>query len=259
MYTFGLNGGLPPRRVTFGGNSSTPVWTPDGKRVTFASDRSPGAGIYWQPADGTGAAERLIPEEPGQSIRPEAWTFDGKTLAFIKGAGGGGDIWTLTPGSWTPAKLVEFPGNQRYTEFSRDARWFAYATSEAGNNFDIFVQPYPPTGSKSQITSKSARTPLWSKDGKELYYIEPENANGRIVIADVTTTPSFSVGKSVTIAVPGAEFTGEGRQYDVTPDGKQFVVLLSSADGKGPAKPAPSQINIVLNWIEELKQKVPVK
>ena len=79
------------------------------------------------------------------------------------------------------------------------------------------------------------------------------------MVADVTTAPSFSVGKSVTIAVPGAQFSGEGRQYDVTPDGKQFVVRLASTDGKEPAKPAASQINIVLNWVEELKQKVPVK
>ena len=260
VWVYGLAGTNPPRRLTFGGRSSSPIWTPDGQRITFALDREGTSGLFWQLADGSGTAERLLSADNGMPWRPEAWTPDGKTLAFVN-ENGAADIWTLTRGESKPKKIVESPVNKRYTEFSRDGRWFAYSSSTmAGNGFDIFVQPFPPTGAKYQLTNTGARTAFWSSDGKQLLYVNSGNGPGHIVAVDIGTQPTFSFGKPLQLPVgDDAQFVGTGRQYDVTPDGKQFVLVLDPTTAGGSNRRTPSQINVVLNWVEELKQRVPVK
>ena len=266
IWIYGLSGGGPPRQLTFGGRNRSPIWTPDGRRVTFASDRDGSTSLFWQAADGSGTAERLLKGEATTPWRPEAWTPDGKTLAFVHD-GGIADIWTLTLGESKPKKLVESPANERYTEFSRDGRWFAYSSTETGPselNFDIFVQPFPPTGAKYRLTTTGARNALWSPDGKELFYADyrpdlPINA-GHLLAVEVRTQPTFSFGKPTPLPIgEGVQFVGTGRQYDITPDGKQFVVVLDASTPGGTRRPPPTQINVVLNWSEELKRLVPVK
>src|SRR5262249_13193140 len=144
-------------------------WSRDGKRIVFESDREGDRGLFWQPAEG-GAAERLTKSEPGVEHRPEAFTPDGKALAFIISPGGGADIWILQmDGDRKPKPLVELPGsNERYTAFSPDGRWFAYSSTKIGPpDMEVFVQPFPPAGGKDyQISTGGARTPVWSPVGK---------------------------------------------------------------------------------------------
>jgi serine/threonine-protein kinase len=270
IWVYGLGGGGPPRQLTFAGRNRSPIWTPDGRRVTFTSDRDGNSSLFWQAADGSGTAERLLKGEATTAWRPEAWAPDGKTLAFVPD-GGIADIWTLTLGGESKLKkLVESPANKRYTEFSRDGRWFAYSSTEARpdpSTFDIFVQPFPTTGAKYRLTTTGARSAVWSPDGKELYYaetrIDSPNGAGHLVAVDIRTQPTFSFGKPTPLPIgEGVQFAGTGRQYDITPDGKQFVVALdasTSATPGGTRRPPPTQINVVLNWSEELKARVPVK
>jgi Tol biopolymer transport system component len=271
IWVYGLSGGGPPRQLTFGGRNWSPIWTPDGRRVTFASDRDGTASLFWQAADGTGTAEQLLKGEPTTPWRPEAWTPDGKTLAFAPDSGNA-DIWTLTLGESKPKKLVESPATERYTEFSRDGRWFAYTSTESRGTvgplgLDIFVQPFPPTGAKYRLTTTGARTALWSPDGKELFYADSSAelriGAGHLVAVDIRTQPTFSFGKPTPLTIgESVQFVGKGRQYDITPDGKQFVVVMdasASATGAGTRRPPLSQINVVLNWQEELKQRVPTR
>jgi hypothetical protein len=136
-------------------------------------------------------------------------------------------------------------------------------------NFDVYVQPFPPTGAKYRLTTTGARTALWSPDGKELVYVDsiaradsPIGA-GQVVTVEVRTQPTFSFSKPTPLPIgDGVQFVGSGRQYDITPDVKQFIVVMdasTSASPPGTRRPPASQINVVVNWGEELSRLVPTK
>ena len=149
--------------------------------------------------------------------------------------------------------------SQRNAEFSPDGRWFAYLSDEAKiGSEQVYVQPFPPTGAKYQISREHSHAPMWSPDGRELFYDERDARN--LVAVTVQTQPSFSFGVPVPLPLEGVLETGNERQrqYDVSPDGKRFLVLLPATPGERESRPI-RQINIVLNWFEELKQRVPTR
>src|ERR1700736_5342265 len=132
--------------------------------------------------------------------------------------------------------------------FSPDARWLAYVSDESGR-FEVYVQPYPGPGGKSQISTDGGTEPVWNPNGRELFYRQ----GNKMIVVDVATRPSFSAGK------PRVLFEGlyiraaqANPAYDVSPDGQRFLMLKASEQ-----EPNATQINVVLNWFEELKQKVP--
>ena len=152
--------------------------------------------------------------------------------------------------------LPAYSGNSN-SSLSPDGHWLAYSSNDSGQ-LQVYVQPFPPTGAKYQISTGGGRNPLWSPNGKQLYY-QPIKGAGltRIVSVDVQTQPSFVFGKTTPLPIEGIVEIGP-RAYDISPDGKYFVIMLPKAQpdtGKAP----PEQINITLNWFEELKQRVPVK
>jgi eukaryotic-like serine/threonine-protein kinase len=270
IWVYDLKGNGPARRLTFGGSNLNPIWSRDGRYITFASDREGDRGLFRQLADGTAPAERLTKAELGPSQRPEQWSPDGKTLSFIMnnradGTGNGSDLFTLTlDGERKPQPLVRSPSNKRYSAFSPDGHWFAYASGENSNvSFNLFVEPFPPTGSRYQVTSMGGRDPVWSPDGKELFFNTQVQSNliaGHLVSVDVRTQSGFTFGQPKPIPIPGAILGGNGRNYDITPDGKQFVVVVPPPNASGEqTRRAPQQINVVLNWFTELQQRVPVK
>ena len=255
-----LTAGEAPRRLTFGGRNTSPVWTPDGERVAFLSDRDGDLSIFWQASNGAGVAARLTKAIPGVEHRPEAWTRDGSALAFLVTTGGGaglgaGDIWTVSPRQGEPKPLVDGPFNQRFSAFSPDNRWLAYTSTEVGGRMEVFVQPFPPTGAKFQISNDGGQRPVWSPDGRELFYNQPSNqpSANRIVGIEIQTSPAFRAGKAVPIPFGQAVVFGPGTNFDIHPDGKRFVVVLED-----PKRQA-DQFHVVLNWTEELKQRVPTK
>ncbi|HMJ58981.1 MAG TPA: hypothetical protein VK467_07580, partial [Gemmatimonadales bacterium] len=140
--------------------------------------------------------------------------------------------------------------------FSPDGRWVAYGSDESGTDA-VYVQPFPATGAKYQISRGDVgHHALWSRDGKQLFYIP---GPGRFVVVNVTTQPSFSV--SAPVPAPRAFNIGNAqtspRNHDVGPDGRMLGIVTAGRDPSTPA--TPPQINVVLNWFEELKQRVPVK
>jgi serine/threonine-protein kinase len=253
VWIYALNGVGEPRRLTFEGRNTSPIWMPDGKQVTFQSDREGDLSLFIQQADGLKPAERIAKPAAGFSLRPESWSKDG-ALAFLKfPPSGSGDIWVLSQDGGEPKPLVALSdSNKRYTAFSPDGHWFAYASSElskGATNFQVFVQPFPPTGAKFQVSTDNGSEPIWSPDGKQLFYIvRPAR---ELVAVDVNPASGF-VGRPNPIHVP-VQTGGPGRGYDITPDGK-FVAVLPAKDPSGGPE---VQINIVLNWFEELKQRVP--
>jgi serine/threonine-protein kinase len=252
-----LSGASQMRRLTFGGKNTHPEWSPDGERIAFQSDREGAPGIFWQRADGTGTAERLTKAEPGVAHVPESWAPDGKRLLFSRAKGDQVSLWFL---SLPEGKTEPFNGAHSTrlmnAVFSPDGRWIAYGSDESGSDA-VYVQPFPATGAKFQISRGDVgHHALWSRDGKQLFYIPRP---GQFVVVNVTTHPSFSV--SAPIPAPRAFIIGNAqtspRNHDVGPDGRMIGIVPR---GQDPTTPAfLPQIDVVLNWFEELKQRVPTK
>jgi Tol biopolymer transport system component len=232
-------------RLTFQGSTNyNPIWTRDGKRIAFTSV---GYGLFWQPADGSGGPEML--NELGGL--PNSWSPNGQLLAFDEQRSSAGrDIWVLRPGEHKEEVFLGTPFNEGAAQFSPDGRWLAYASNESGR-YEIYMQPYPGPGGKWQISTEGGGEPLWNPNGRELFY----RSGNKMMAVEITTQPSFSAGK------PKVLFAGQyqpspnpvpNANYDVTPDGQRFIMLKP-----GGQEQAPTQINVVLNWFEELKQKVP--
>jgi len=256
IWIYDLEGSTSIRRLTFGGRNQVPAWTPDGKRIVFRSDRD-GEGLYWQAADGSGVAERLSTAEKYTYHSPLGWTPDAKTLAFyVASPTGGGSVWTLNlDGDRKPKPLVVSTtvlSNIRRISFSPDGQWIAYSSNEE-SNFSVYVQPYPPTGAKYKISTIGAGdSPVWSHDGKELVF----SSGTGLKFVDVQTKPAFSSSEPKPLPIT-IELT-QGRPYDITQDGKTFLVMQRPNETTSSEKPV-LQINVVLNWFRELQERVPVK
>jgi eukaryotic-like serine/threonine-protein kinase len=265
VWIYEMSGGTTLRRLTFGGKNQYPIWSNDGRRVIFTSDREGDKGLFWQPADGTGTAERLTKAD--QSIEHRAQAIDpaGKALAFFALRGTAGGIFVLPMnGDRTPTVFAELPNSfQPHAAFSPTGRWVVYSSTEVPV-VQVFVQPYPSTGSnyaKYQITTDPGAAnafPVWSPDGKQIFYASPP----KMFTVDVRTEPTFSFGKPTALPVTGfVQPTPGMRNFDITRDGKHFVVVMPAS---GPSQNATNpriaaQINVVMNWFEELKQRVPAR
>jgi hypothetical protein len=235
-------------RLTFGGgNSNTPIWTPDGKRIAFNSSFGGPVHVFWQLADGSGTAESLTAGEY-QHI-DGSWSPDGQVLAFVElNPVTGRDIWTLhVSGDRKPQPFLRTQFNETAPSFSPDGRWLAYASDESGR-YEIYVQPYPGPGGKWQISTEGGTEPAWGHNG-EIFY----RSGDKMIAVETKTQPSFSADK------PKVLFVGQYvlslltmANYDVSPNGQRFVMIKEDEQAA-----TATQINVVLNWFEELKQKVP--
>jgi Tol biopolymer transport system component len=254
LWIYDLAGPLQPRKLTFGGLNISPLWTPD-RRVIFLSLPDGGQpGIFSLPVEG-GSAEPLTTTEPIQPLGDLFLSRDGNSLLFRNGTDGG-DIWTVPmTGDRKPRPLIEGPSNQFQASFSRDGRWIAYGTAEGGSP-RVYVQPFPPTGRKELVATADARSPLWSPDGKQLFYLENLPANlGRLTAVDIDTENGFRV-----VGKPQPIFDGVDRSagpwpYAITDNGR-FVVVLREDDATSSASAV--EIRVTLNWFEDLKQRVPL-
>ncbi len=184
-----LSGSSSIRRLTFGGNNRFPLWSADGRRVAFQSDREGDLAVFWQPADG-GTAERLTTPERGTSHVPESWSPNGEVLLFSATKDFVSSLWMLSmrDRKATPFGDVKDSSLPTNAMFSPDGRWVAYQIGEAElAEGTTYVQPFPPTGTKYQI-ARGGR-PLWSRDGKELFFVP---APGRFMAVTVRTDPNFT-------------------------------------------------------------------
>jgi len=235
-----------------------PAWTPNGKRVAFTFQQN----LYWKPADGSTPEELLAAtESPGF---PVSWSADGRFLSFLTSTPETRqDIWVLplvgdpsrpagTGAGRKPRPWLATPSNETAPMFSPDSRWLAYVSNESGR-YDVYVRPYPGPGEKWQISSEGGRQPAWAHSGRELFY----RTGDKMMVVDVTTGPSFSAGKP-RMLFEGLYTHAAGPEevlfsnYDVSPDDQRFLMIEPSQQERNA-----TQINVVLNWFEELKQKVP--
>ena len=234
-------------RLTFGGDDNYPVWSPDGKRIAFNSTRAGTANLYLTAVDGSGAVERLTTSEYSQY--PGSWSPDGKFLAFTEEAHPhtGDDIW-LVPlqGDRRPQPLLQTPFNEWQPRFSPDGRWLAYTSNESGSA-EVYVQSFPSLGAKWKISTEGGSEPLWAVTGRELFY-----RNGdKMMAVSLETRPAFAVSKSrLLFEAPYAHISGDIPNYDVAPDGQRLLMVQENRQ-----KATVTQLNVVLNWFQELKQR----
>jgi serine/threonine-protein kinase len=257
---YDLSGTQSMRRLTFGGHNTNPLWTRDGQRIIFQSDREGDGGLFWQRADGKGSAERLTTPEKGVTHLADAASPDGKVITVTAGGAGGG-IWALSlDGDRKLKLLIPKPemGNVGRSVFSPDGRWLAYQSSSVAGQNQIYVQTFPPTGAQFQITHTGSHIrPLWSPDGKQIFYLSVNGGEGRLNVVDVQAQPTFDNGKSVSLPIDLAP-PGSGRDYDILPGGKELLVTIPPDQVQSGERDSP-RINTVVNWFSELKKKVPVK
>ena len=256
VWIYDLSGASAMRRLTFGGANRHPVWSSDGTRIAFQSDREGDLGIFWQRSDGTGAPERLTKADKGTVHIPTSWSSDGQTLAFTVVKGTEQAVWTFSLKSHATTIFASAPfAAVANAVFSPDGRWITYQSSETGRN-EIFVRPFP-TGSKYQISRDGDNHhPFWSPDGKDVFYVP---GPGQFVAVSVTTQPTFTFGEPRPVPAPSLEGgPNSARSHDITRDGLRIVGFVGADEGKAGKIAAP-QLQVVLNWFEELKQRVPSK
>jgi serine/threonine protein kinase len=224
----------------------TPVWSPDGTRIAFGSSRK-GWDIWIKPASGTGTEELLLGTP--KLKWPINWSKDGRFLIYNQGDSKMLDLWALpmTGNDRNPVVVSNTSFEERQGQFSPDGRWVAYQTNESGSGFEIVVQAFPEPSGKWQVSTGGGVQPRWRADGKELYFIAPDN---RLMAMPVAVRgSSFEAGKPVPLfATRISDGGGSGKpQYAVSRNGR---FLINQVVEESTAAP----ITLILNWNPERKK-----
>jgi Tol biopolymer transport system component len=245
----------PPRqpltRLTFGpSGESNPVWMPDMRRILFSSTRSGIPNVFWQKADGTGTPDQLTTSD-AMAI-PFSVAPDGRKA--VVGITGGTDIAVLTldePRQLRP--LIVAQGIQANAEISPDGRWLAYQSGESGQN-EIYVRPFPNVDAgRWQISTGGGVKPAWARNGRELFYLAPDFW---MMAVPVRISETFSFAAPVKL-FHEPYFEGvTGRSYDVSPDGTKFLAIKSTVSNRAAAT---ASVVVVLDWLDELRQRMSAK
>jgi Tol biopolymer transport system component len=260
LWAYDMSGERAIQQLTFDGSNHKPGWTPDGNQIAFSSDRDGTMSLYRMPADGSGVAERLTTAEAGTSHWLGSWTPDGKTLVYNvqRVLATDWDIEALSLDDGTTEVLHDTPGMGYFgAELSPDGHWLAFGIGETSANIDIYVEPFPPTGARSRISQSGGYWPLWSPTGDELIY-RPISVTSEVTLrtVEITTTPSIRFSNEQTHPVRGFTVISYYRDYDIMPDGERLLLVLPY--NEDPSRPAARpQINVVLNWFDEVRARVP--
>ncbi|HEY0141971.1 MAG TPA: protein kinase [Thermoanaerobaculia bacterium] len=222
-----------PRRFTFTrGNQYSPVWSPDLTRLVFSDDASGVDTLTAKPLAGTGNEQALI-KNPPRSIFALCWSPDGSTILYrAEDAKGGYDVEALPIGG-KPGPYLDGPSDETHAQFSPDGRFVAYTSTESERP-EVYVQPFPATGAKWQVSTAGGEQPRWRRDGKELYYLAPDR---RLMSVRIRVSGAFDENPPEPLFATHIPFgdVGLSHAYDVSPDGTRFVI--AAADPLTPQSP----------------------
>jgi serine/threonine-protein kinase len=244
VWLYDLEGGRS-RRLTFEGMHFVSLWTRDGQRLTFHSDHAGGQGIFWREVRGSSLAEELSINE--YVAWPSSWSPDDAVLAYTEGNPvTNGDIWLLLREGGDPIPFAQTAYDERHAAFSPDGRFIAYVSDESGQA-EVYVQPYPGSAGKEVASTNGGIEPVWSADGQELFY----RLGNELLVVDVELESELALGPPRVLFQGSFSPTRVGPpNYDVSPDGTRFIMVEENDN-------LPTEVNVVLNWFEELKRLVP--
>jgi Tol biopolymer transport system component len=229
-------------RLTFDpADDSIPLWSPDGSHIAFTSTRNNSFGLYQKNSNGTGDEELLL--KTGASVVPEDWSLDGRFLVYMAEGGSGRTVWSLPlAGERKPVPLLKASFAERHAQLSPDGRWIAYTSNESGA-YQVYVQSFPAAGGKWQVSANGGVQPRWRHDGKELFYLAPDN---KLMSVAVRAGATFEAGTPQALfqtrtygLAPNSAYS---QQYDVTANGQRFLLNLDMSDVTA------TPLTVVLNW-----------
>ena len=257
LYVYDWRHDTMPRLTFNGANNVEAEWSPDGKHLVYDSND----GLWWVRADGGGEPQRLL-EIKAASRTMNGFSPDGKRVSYsVQDAETKMDTYTLPldltdpehPKAGKPEVFLRTPANEDRARFSPDGRWMAYVSDESGTR-EVYVRPFPGPGGKWQISSGGATGgPVWSRDGRQLFYGNPEF---KIMVSDYTAKgDSFSYSKPrvwADVALNGGN--GLNPYFDIAPDGKRFAVI-PKADA-AQEKQGNLHATFLLNFADEVRRRV---
>ncbi len=236
-------------QLTFKSSNFYPIWTPDGARLTFTTYRAGPFQVYSMAADRSSTEEPLLTGPNDQTAN--SWSPDGKVLLFTKTnpATGNDVLCFCTEDTNSPRPLLHESYSEYNAVFSPDGRWIAYESDQEGRA-EVYVTPYPAPREKFKVSTDGGSEPLWSHDGRELFY---RNGDKVMVVTVDANSSRFDIAKPPETLFEGqysrAEFVPN---YDIAPDGQRFLMIKENEE-----QPSAAQLILVLNWFEELKRLVP--
>jgi Tol biopolymer transport system component len=219
------------------------IWSPDGMRLAFNSDRNGASGdLYVMRADQPGSEELVLATEAAKTA--ESWAPDGRSLIFqLSTLQNRSDLWLLPlEGDRKAAPFVATPFAEQNARFSPDGRWVAY-TSDVSGAFEVYVRPFRESGGTWRVSNRGGQTPAWRGDGREIYYLAPD---GMLMVAPVKGTAPFQTEAPAPL-FKLAVFESTDPQFDVFPDGQRFLVNQQISSKEEP-------INVLVNWAAALKK-----
>jgi len=241
LWLYDFARGTTTRFTSDPANDGVAIWSPDGRQIAFFSSRTGQATFYLKPASGA-APETLLFESNSEKY-PCDWSPDGRFLLYMNHLlDKKSHLWALPlTGERKPFPVTQTSFNEFDGRFSPDSRLIAYTSNESGRN-EVYVQAFPQAVERWQISTGGGGLPRWRRDGKELFYLSPDNqlmsvaVKSQPVFAAATPRPLFRLGR----------LTSE--QYDVAPDGQRFLVLVSEREAPEPP------ISLVFNWLPQSKR-----
>ena len=229
--------------LTAEGTNAYVVWTPDSQSIVYAGLTGDSTGLYQQAADGATPARLLLGSPHG---RPMDISRDG-VLAISIGSPHE-DIQTLEPGSEEPQDFLSTPAKEQMARFSPDGKWLAYSSNESGQD-EVYVRPFPRrAGVGIPVSAGGGNAPVWSPDGSALYYT---GSSGELMMVPTTLSPGFAAGRPRPLFTVTSVYrmSGTATAYDIHPQDRRFIMVSEPEDAEVPR----AQINIVLNWFDELR------
>jgi hypothetical protein len=254
LYDIG-RGTLTP--VTVDGECMWPVWAWEGQRLVLSWLKDGRRSLAAVPVDGTAPPRALV---LGPWLDPSSVTPDGRQVAVVQEPDFDILRVTVEHGQARVEPLIQTPHFEGYPEFSPDGRWLAYASDVSGR-LEVYVQPYPGPGPRTQVSVEGGVIPAWHPNGRELFYASGADPVGKRWMMAV----EFEAGSPPRMGTPRRLFEFDGdliflgapvRCYDVAPDGQRFYA--HQLRGVPPSPPV-THINVMQNWLEELKAKVPTR
>ena len=235
-------------RLVSEADTHDPIWTATGSRVAYRARKpgmtTPGYELFSRLANGNGSEEpmRATPLNLGDPVSEIALAPDGRSIIFADR----GDIWSLPP-SGEPTRIVQSPFNDASPAVSPDGRWLAFWSDESGRP-EVYVQRLSGPADKRPVSTDGGTEPVWSRDGRELFF----RSGDQMMVVEVGQQPTFSTSRPKPLFA--AVFTRGDiyANYDVSPDGARFIVVNPGEDER-----RATDVSVLLNWTEELKQKIP--